>query len=195
LPSSDGDSESDVEPVRAEASRTVVVELQESSISRFLILPAVVEAAPCRNHEPPLIDYSKSIVLTSVEYARLQEQKAAMKKLALQDRERKQREAKAAKIQKAQEKTERAAAKLQREKDREAKKAFDLQWSAATVREVGDRLHAAIKVAGPLIHADIARGWTASHPICKQNRQATLERLRGRRSGQSIPTASMVEPP
>jgi hypothetical protein len=170
LPSSDGDSESDVEPVRAEASRTVVVELQESSISRFLILPAVVEAAPCRNHEPPLIDYSKSIVLTSVEYARLQEQKAAMKKLALQDRERKQREAKAAKIQKA-------------------------QWSAATVREVGDRLHAAIKVAGPLIHADIARGWTASHPICKQNRQATLERLRGRRSGQSIPTASMVEPP
>jgi hypothetical protein len=97
----------------------------EPSIHRFLQLPqVVVPERQRRSREEPLVDYSKSIMLTSEKYLQSMELKAERKKKAKAEAELRKLEADKKKESRAAEKLQKKVEKAQREVDARAREAF-----------------------------------------------------------------------
>jgi hypothetical protein len=100
-----------------------------------------------KSREEPLVDYSKSIMLTSNEYLQCMEVKAERKKKARKEAELRKVEAEKRKDAKAFEKIQKQAGKAQRAKDAQAREAFKQKWTAGTIREAGEQLQWLVKNA------------------------------------------------
>jgi hypothetical protein len=118
----------------------------QHSIHRFLQLPeVVVERRRRKTREEPLIDYSKSIILTSNDYLQSIEMKAERKEKARKEAELKKLEADKRKDARAAERRQKEAARIQREKDAQAREAFKQKWSADAIRQAGEHLQWLVK--------------------------------------------------
>jgi hypothetical protein len=106
----------------------------------------VVEPIQRRARHDPIIDYSKSIIMTSEEYLRAMEEKARLRGEAEKDRELKRRKSELMKKKKIEEEE---ASKLQRQKKVVARKTFKERWSTAGCARAGDDLHRRIKSSAP----------------------------------------------
>jgi hypothetical protein len=96
-----------------------------------------------KTREEPLIDYSKSIMLTSNDYLYSMEVKAARKEKARQEAEQRKLDAEKQKDARAVEKVQKQAERAEREK--QAREVFKQKWSADSVREAGERLQWLVK--------------------------------------------------
>jgi hypothetical protein len=96
----------------------------QSSISRFLQLPEVQVNPGRHSNSEPLVDYTKSIIMTGDDYIKAMEEKAARKDLLEKEKELKKREAELTKGKRAEERVLKEAAKLQRLADARARCAF-----------------------------------------------------------------------
>jgi hypothetical protein len=85
-----------------------------TSLSHFLQLPEVRVHTARRSSTEPLVDYSKSIILTGDEYIKAMEEKAARKELHEKEKELKKREAELTKGKRVEDKIQKEAAKRQR---------------------------------------------------------------------------------
>jgi hypothetical protein len=113
----------------------------QPSIHSFLQLPeVVVQGRPRRTREEPLVDYSKSIMLTSEQYLQNMELKAERMEKAKREAEARKLEAEKKKETKAAEKLQKEAKKAQREVDARSREAFKQKWSPEAIRQVGEQL-------------------------------------------------------
>jgi hypothetical protein len=105
----------------------------QSSISHFLQLPEVQVGPGRHSNSEPLVDYTKSIIMTGDDYIKAMEEKAARKDLLEKEKELKKREAELTNGKRAEERVLKEAAKLQRLADARAHRAFAQKWSAKAV--------------------------------------------------------------
>jgi hypothetical protein len=167
-----------------------------SSITHFLQLPEV-QVCPRRSTTcEPLVDYSKSIIMTGDDYIKAMEEKAVRKELVEKDKELKKREAEISKEKKAQEKVLKEAAKLQRLADVRARRAFAEKWSVKAVAQAREELHQRIKSgAPPAPGAYVGKFVTFCPQICLQNQAIAMARLRAKREGRTLDPALITTPP
>jgi hypothetical protein len=106
----------------------------QPSIHRFLqLLQVAVQGRQRRTREEPLVDYSKSIILTSEQYLQSMELKVERKKKA-------KREAEVWKLEAKKKKETRAAKKLQKEAEKVdacSREAFKQKWSPDAICQEG----------------------------------------------------------
>lgn len=184
------------------------------SITRFLTLPTVAARVNAR-HRDPIMDFSKSIMLTSEQYisaaAQVQEAKAAatrQKEIARQEKEerkkrkeiqreeeRKAKEARAAELAEA-----RAQKQAEREEARAAREAKAAEAAHARAVKAAEREHAqrlkaerAMQVADERARREVEKARKASVLLAR-----ATERLQGHQipvENQRIPSPLSTEPP
>jgi hypothetical protein len=131
----------------------------------------------CR--EELLIDYKKSIMLTSNDYLHSMEVKAARKEKARYEAEQRKVDAEKRKDLRAAEKLQKQAEKAQREKDVQAREVFKQKWSADGIREAGKKLRWLVKnMFSPPPSPPIAPFCGQLPQICKDNMAHRLARWR-----------------
>jgi hypothetical protein len=118
----------------------------DDSISRFLQLPIVPVSRSRRGTgEGPLIDYSKSILMTSDSYIDSLEVLPARRQDATRARETRKLEAEARKQRREVEKAECEKRKKHREEERAAKAGETAYWKDVAARGWGNQLQAVMK--------------------------------------------------
>jgi hypothetical protein len=118
--------------------------------SSFLILPRVPTSATCEGNSQvhrmqPLVDYSRSIIMTSSTYMEQLQQVAAKKEATAQLKEAKKLEAIAKKRKQQEEKLERQIQKKQRDANKAEKKRSDTYWKEVASSGWGNQLQAVMK--------------------------------------------------
>jgi hypothetical protein len=167
----------------AEAGRNVS---PPTSLSHLLQLPEIVVTPARRSRTEPLVDYTKSIIMTGDDYIKAMEEKSARKESIEKDKELRKREAEVSKGRRAEEKIQKEAAKLQRLADVRARRAFAKKWSAKGVARAGEELHQLIKSRAPLPPgAYVGKFLTFCPEICRNNQAIVKERMRARREGRT----------
>ena len=167
-----------------------------TSQQHFFQLLEVPSPAQRRRKQDPIIDYTKSIIMTSEDYLRAMEEKARLKEEAERARQMKKKEAEVTKLRRVEEKRSREAAKKKRQEEAAAKKAFNERWSAAAVAAAGDELHRRIKaMIPPLPGQYIGKFLTYCPPICRRNQEIAMARLRAKRQGRAFDPAVQTTPP
>ena len=121
----------------------------EPGIGRFLVLPIVPIRSSSRAAAAPLIDYSKSIMLTSDNYLLSMEQLAFKRDEAAKAKEARKLNAQAKKRKNDEAKVERAAKKKQKDEERAAKAREATYWKEVATRGWGDDLQARLKFGLP----------------------------------------------
>jgi hypothetical protein len=148
-----------------------------SSISRFLQLPEVQAGPSRRTTLEPLVDYTKSIIMTSDAYIKAMEDKAARKEVLEKEKQVKKREAELTQGRRAEEKLMKETAKKQRLADVRARRAFAEKWSAKAVAQVGENLHQLIKSGAPPPPGSYVGKFVTFCPeICLRNQAITMAR-------------------
>jgi hypothetical protein len=118
---------------------------QAAHMAALLELPTVGPSRPrCQSGEP-LVDYSKSIILTKDDYIRMMEAKERRKEQAMAEAAKRKVEAERKKLERARLKVERDVQKAQRLTDAVALKAFKDKWSPTAVAKASQELHDRIK--------------------------------------------------
>jgi hypothetical protein len=178
----------------AQADRNVGL---PSSLSHLLQLPKIVVTPTRRSKTKPLVDYTKSIIMTGDDYIKAMEEKSAQKESFVKEKELRKREAEFSKGKRAEEKIQKEAAKLQRLADADARRAFAKKWSAKAVARVGKELHQLIKSgAPPPLGAYVDKFLTFCPEICRNNQAIVKERMRARREGRTPhPALTTIPPP
>jgi hypothetical protein len=157
-----------------------------SSISRFLQLPEVQAGPSRRTTLEPLVDYTKSIIMTSDAYIKAMEDKAARKEVLEKEKQVKKREAELTKGRRAEEKLMKETAKKQRLADVRARRAFAEKWFAKAVAQAGENLHQLIKSGAPPPPGSYVGKFVTFCPeICLRNQAITMARLRAKREGRT----------
>ena len=157
--------------------------LQESAnippidISEFLRLPQHVQRPP-RVRTNPLVDYSKSHILTSDQHCETMEFKAARKADAIEGAKKKKDDAMLTKEKKLLEKSEKDVAKKTRIAEKEAKKLFDLQWTPSAIRDAGTRLQHVLTTGGDPSQLKPYCGFLS--PQCRANQAIAISRLKAK---------------
>ena len=108
-------------------------------------LPTVGPSRPQRRSGEPLVDYSKSIILTKDDYIRMMEAKERQKEQAMAEIAKWNVEAERKKLERARLKVERYVQKAQHLRDAKALKAFKDKWSSTIVAKASQELHDRIK--------------------------------------------------
>ena len=93
------------------------------NISSLLELPEIVVRAPARRGGDPLIDYSRSLLLTSEEYIAAMQEKA----------ERRRHEAQQCKVERQAKRARKELEKVQQEAEKLTRKAFRVRWSKEAI--------------------------------------------------------------
>ena len=168
-----------------------------SLLRRFLQLPEVVEPAERQRRRDPIIDYSKSIIMTSKEYLCAMEEKARLREEAEKDRELKRRESELTKKKKAAERLEKEVSKLQRQQEVAADKAFKERWSATACARARDALHRRIQSGvPPLPGSYVGKFLMWCPPLCRQNQAIAIQRCQAKRAGiRPDPQLQTIPPP
>lgn len=168
----------------------------EPSIMQFLSLPKHVQPAPRPRSDQPIVDHSRSIILTTDDYLDMMAEKTARKNRAVEEREKRRCEAEGSKRRREAQKSEAAAEKIKRREDRERKKAYDAMWTPAACAAAGDRLHAFINQAVPRQESLRELQVRAlSTPLCRENMRIAIERRRCKKAGVSTEHLSaLIEP-
>lgn len=91
-------------------------------INEFLELPHAPPTKKRRTHQP-LIDFSKSIIMSSDDYIAAMEQKATQRELAEAEREKKKEEAEKAKVERRKKKEQKELEKKRKQAETQARKA------------------------------------------------------------------------
>ena len=149
-------------------------------IENFLQLPQVlVNPRRRRTREEPLIDYSKSIMMTSNEYLHSMELKAQRKEDARLESERRKVESEEKKKTREADRRKKEAEKLQRVADGRAREAFKQQWSTDAIKQAGERLQWLMKHAPPPpTSSNVAPFCGILPPVCKENMARRLAKRR-----------------
>jgi hypothetical protein len=157
----------------------------QPSIHSFMQLPqVVVQRRPRRTREEPLVDYRKSIMLTSEQYLQNMELKAERKEKAKREAKARKLEAEKRKDTRAAEKLQKEAEKAQREVDAHSREAFKQKWSPDAIHQAGEQLQWLIKNAPlPLPGAYQAPFCGILPQICKENMARRLAKRRATKYG------------
>ena len=156
-------------------------QLQESAnippidISEFLRLPQHVQRPP-RVRSNPLVDYSKSHILTSNQHCETMDFKAARKTDAIEGAKKKKNNAILTKEKRLFEKSEKDIAKKTRIAEKKAKKLFNLQWTPSAIRDAGTRLQQLLQTDGDPSQLKPYCGYLP--PQCKANQTIAISRLK-----------------
>jgi hypothetical protein len=102
----------------------------ERQTSRLLEFPRVGPPHKLKRHGEPLIDYSKSIILTCEGYMNMMQEKAAQKKEIATKKEERRLEAQRKRSERELQKIQKEAKKQQRAADAKAKEEFNARWTA-----------------------------------------------------------------
>ena len=166
-----------------------------AAIENFLQLPEVpVQPRRRRSLEEPLVDYSKSILLTSETYMEAMELKAERKEKARKEAELRKAESERKKEARALEKQRKEVEKIQRVNDARAKEAFAQNWTTKAIREAGERLQWLVKNAPPLPPGcEEGRFYGVLPQVCKENMSRRLAKRRAKKNG--VGTVCEVPPP
>lgn len=161
---------------------------------KFLSLPEHVRPAQRPRGDQPLVDYSRSIFLTTEEYLDMMAVKTAKRNAVAEAREKKRGEVEVSKRRREAEKLQVAAHKIKRQEEREKKKVFDALWTPAACTATGERLHTIIKEAVPR-HESLRelQVRARSTPVCRSNMRIAVERRRCKKAGlstENIPALS-----
>ena len=167
-----------------------------SAITRFLPLPIVTEPSKRRkNTSEPIIDYSKSIFMTSDAYIAQLEAKLKAIEETEKERARRMEEMERNETKRAAEKLEKEAEKRMRTERREAKKRFDAQWTVTRISEIGDALHKAIRMRYPIPQGAYKGKFCGMAPkICRDNQKIVMERRKLKKQGLDTRDLATVEP-
>ena len=161
-------------------------------VTRFLDLLVLPTATRRRRHEA-LVDYSKSILLTSEQYIETMELKAKKKEDALIEAARRREEVCNRRAVQALEKERKKREKAQKAAEARAKENFHQQWTTEAIREAGKRLQYLMKNPGPLPPpgSRIAPFCGILPAICKKNMARRLAKRRCIKFGGN---SSSIEP-
>ena len=164
-------------------------------IERFLQLPEIpVQPRRRRSQEEPLVDYSKSILVTSEEYMNAMELKAERKEQARKEAERRKLEGERKREARVIEKQRKEEEKIQRTRDARAREAFAQKWTTKAIREAGERLQWLVKNVPPQADGVEDRRFYGMLPaVCKENTARRLAKRRGAKAGQR--SAHLALPP
>ena len=150
-----------------------------NDISEFLRLPQHVQR-PLRVGTNPLVDYSKSHILTSDQYCETMDFRAARKADAIEGAKKKKNDANITKERKMLEKSEKDAAKKTRIAEKEAKKVFDLQWTPSAIRDAWTRLQQLVRTSD--IPSQLKSNCGYIPPQCKANQAIAISRLKAKQA-------------
>jgi hypothetical protein len=158
-----------------------------SSISHFLQLPEVQAGPSRRTTSEPLVDYTKSIIMTSDAYIKAIEDKAARKEVVEKEKQVKKREAELTKGRRAKEQLMKETAKKQQLADVRARQA---------IAQAGENLHQLIKSGAPPPPGSYVGKFVTFCPeICLRNQAIAMARLRAKREGRTPDPTFVTTPP
>jgi hypothetical protein len=166
------------------AARDVDREERHSRFRRLLELPRIGPTPKrARRTDEPLIDYSKSIILTREDYISMMEEKARKKELAKKEREDRKLEADRKRIERESMKAQKEAEKQQKLGEAAALKLFKAQWTTTAVRKAGQDLHNAFASRRPLHPRGYVPPFCGILPrCCKDNQRYRKARLWARKN-------------
>ena len=148
-------------------------------VSSLLDLPVLPTAPRCR-HREALVDYSKSILLTSEQYIETMELKAKKREEALVEAARRREETSNRRAARVLEKERKDKEKAQKAAEARTKENLCQQWTTEAIREVGERLQYLIKNPRPFPPpgSRIAPFCGILPAICKENMARRLAKRR-----------------
>lgn len=165
------------------------VNIPPNDISEFLRLPQHVQRPP-RVRSNPLVDYSKSHILTSDQHCETMDFNAARKTDAIEGAKKKKDDANLTKEKRLLEKSQKDVAKKTRIAEKEAKKLFDSQWTSSAIREAGTRLQQLVNTGGDPSQLKPYCGNLP--PQCKANQAIAISRLKAKQARrEGVDTISM----
>jgi hypothetical protein len=170
-----------------------------SGIDRFLVLPHEEEGIPeeevpkTTKDGEPVIDYSKSIILTSETFMAAMAAKAARKEVALEESRRKRAQLEESKVRRNAEKEVRDATARKRATERAEKKQLEDYWKRVKDAGWGDPLHQMIKNTPVNQGSPSYAPYSGSAPpICRYNQKIAMLRRSFKKQGRDprsiIPT-------
>ena len=166
--------------VRSSAARPSSTS-QVEGLNALLELPSLPQTGrrTYRSREA-LVDYSKSILLTSEEYVHTMEVKAKRKQEALVEAARRREEASWRRSARDMEKQRKEQEKAQKVGEACARENFRQQWTTEAIREAGERMQYLMKNPPPLppLGSRVAPFCGYLRPICKENMAKRLAKRR-----------------
>jgi len=147
----------------------------------ILALPQTV-VIPRRNRGTPLIDYSKSIIMTSDNYITALEHKQERCEEVAREKEKRKADFEINKSRKAQEKRQKAEEKKVRAEERAEE--YGVMWPVKRCTEVGVKLHEAIRANAPLGRGAYRAPCCGTiHPLFKLNQKMSMWRRAMKKKG------------
>jgi hypothetical protein len=155
----------------------------EITVPNFFQLPHVLVAPRKQNRAEPLVDYTKSIIMTGDDNIRAMEEKASQKEAAEKEKQSCRHEAELTKVKRTEEKAQLAVQKSKRQSDGATRTAFKQRWSTAAMAKAGNSLHQLIKSGvPPLPSSYIGQGCLNGHPTVKFTVRTSFSSRRPRAS-------------
>jgi hypothetical protein len=132
-----------------------------------------------------LVDYTRSIIMTSVEYVQAMEAKAARKEALQHQKDQRREEAECTWGKRVDEKKQAEMLKVEKREERATRKAFNDRWSLAAVTKAGEELHRTIKSRAPPPPGSYTSKFVwFCPPICRCNQAVVIARRRARKAGE-----------
>ena len=171
---------------------------QAEGLNALLELPSLPQTArrTCRSREA-LVDYSKSILLTSEEYVHTMEVKAKRKEEALVEAARSREEASRRRSAREMEKQRKEQKKVEKAREARARENFRQQWTTEAIGEAGERMQYLMKNPPPLPPPEsrVAPFCGYLLPICKENMAKILAKRRCMKFGGDSTNIEPAIPP
>jgi hypothetical protein len=142
------------------------------------------------------VDYTRSIIMTSVEYVQAVEAKAARKEAMQHQKEQRREEADRTRGKRVEEKKQAEMLKVEKREERATRKAFNDRWSRAAVAKAGKELHRIIKSGAPPPPGSYTGKFLWFCPeICRSNQAVVIACRRVRKVGKvPDPCLSTIPP-
>jgi hypothetical protein len=159
-------------------SQGLTLDGDRDKLSKLLELPRIGPPVKRKRTSEPLVDYSKSIILTRDTYIALMKKKECRKEQAEKKHEEQHLEAEWKKLERVVLKEIKEAEKLRKVADARAQKAFRERWSTKAVAAAGQQLHNTIKenIAPPAgAYTSVFHGNLPS--VCRENQMISKARL------------------
>ena len=153
-----------------------------SRLQGLLALPRIPTKRPRKKYQDPIIDYSKSLLLTSEDYLNAMQEKAEKREAVRREAEQRRTEMQRRRFERQAEKERRDAERAQRRADKEAMAAFRKKWTPQAISAAGEQLQHLLKNPPPLTSTDYRAPFCGVlPPICKRNMALRLEKQRAKK--------------
>ena len=153
-------------------------------IASLLALPGVAVAPSCkvRNSQEPLVDYSRSLLLTSDDYIAAMEEKSRRREEARVQAEIHREQAQQRRQEKEEEKMQKNLDKAEQEAHKESRLAFKARWSKDAIRQTGESMQDLVKNPPPPAPGDYIVPYLGNlPPLCKNNMALRLAKRRAQK--------------